>query len=436
MKKLVTLLLTAVMAVACCMGLVACNKKDGGKTTPSDVKVGLICLHDDNSTYDKNFLDAMKAVCAEKGADLIIRTGIDEDTICYDTAIDLVSQGCSIIFADSFGHEPYMLQAAKEKPDVQFYHATGTTAHTENQANFHNAFADIFQGRYVAGYIAGLKLVEMVRNSADTTIKVGYVGAWPYAEVKSGYTSWFLGLRKAFDEEFNGSKTVIMKVTFTSSWYDEVKEKSAAEALIQDGCVLISQHADSWGAPTACEKAGVPNVSYNGSTASKCPETFLVSSKINWKPYFRAMIDAKRAGTSIAYDWTEGFCLFDQDNGAVNLTSLGKNVAEGTAAKVNKLIAELVLGNVKVFDCSTFTVTVDPNAKVIGQPWNGKNVNATVDGEGHLIGYQADVDSDPAYAPDHEAVVTDAISGVTFFAESTLRSAPYFDVDIDGIEEL
>lgn len=436
MKKLLTFLLTAVMAVACCIGLVGCNDKGGSKSTPSDVKVGLICLHDDNSTYDKNFIDAMKAVCAEKGADLVIRTGIDEDTVCYDTAIDLVSQGCSIIFADSFGHEPYILQAAKEKPNVQFYHATGTTAHTENQANFHNAFADIYQGRFVAGYIAGLKLAEMVKDDTATEVKVGYVGAWPYAEVKSGYTSWFLGLRKAFEEETTG-KTVTMKVTFTNSWYDEVKEKNAAEALIADGCKLISQHADSWGAPTACEKAGVPNVSYNGSTASKCPNTFLVSSKINWKPYFRAMIDAKRNNTALEDDWTAGFCLYDEDNGAVNLSSLGKSVAAGTAEKVNKLIANLVLGNIKVFDCSTFTVTIDENAKSLGyedKPWSGKNLNATVDGDGHLTAYMADVDSDPDYAGDHNVVVSE--DGVTYFAESFWRSAPYFDVDIDGISTL
>ena len=118
---------------------------------------------------------------------------------------------------------------------------------------------------------------------------MGYVGAYTYAEVISGYTSFFLGARSV-------CPSVTMEVTFTGSWYDETAEKEGANKLIEDGCVLISQHADSMGAPTACETAGVPDVSYNGSTESACPNTFIVSSRIDWAPYFEYAMGCVASG--------------------------------------------------------------------------------------------------------------------------------------------
>ena len=408
MKKLLTLLLTAMLAVACCFGFTACGEK-------SDVKIGLICLHGETSTYDKNFIDAMKAACEAKGADLVIKTDIPESEKCYEAAIDLVSQGCKAIFADSFGHEPYILQAAKEKPDVQFYHATGTTAHTEKVANFHNAFANIYEGRYLAGVAAGLKLNEMIENKTainGTVVTaenatIGYVGAYTYAEVMSGYTSFYLGARSV-------CPTVKMKVTFTGSWYDEVKEKASAQNLIAKGCNLISQHADSWGAPTACEDAGVPNVSYNGSTESKCPNTFIISSRINWQPYYELIIDAARGGEKVPTDWTASFGdFYTAKNGSVCVTELGKNApAKGTAEVLDKVIYDIKYNGLKVFDCSKFTV-------------NGKELET----------YMADVNTDDKYTPDTEVIKVDE-NGVKYFAESVFRSAPYFNVEIDGIELL
>ena len=392
------------------------------------IKVGFIALHDDNSTYDKNFLDAIREACANKGIpeeNLIIRTGIPEENACYDAAADLVDQGCDVIFADSFGHESYILQAAREFPDVQFCHATGTMAHTENVSNFHNAFSHIYQGRYLAGVAAGMKLVEMYEadeledNNFDSegNIKMGYVGAYTYAEVISGYTSFFLGAKSVVEAETDVS--VSMEVTFTGSWYDEQKERDGANTLITNGAALISQHADSMGAPSACESAGVPNVSYNGSTAASCPNTFIVSSRINWVPYFEYMIDCVTNGEEIATDWTGTI-----ENNSVVLTELGAAAAEGTQAKIDEVMADLISGDLHVFDTSTFTVTV------VTEGDNTKNVNATVDENGRLTGYMADVNTDAAYTADTQAVANG------YFHESEYRSAPYFDVQIDGIKLL
>ena len=405
MKKFLAMLLALVMALS----LVACGeKKDDtqgngdGDATAAKVKVGFITLHDENSTYDKNFIDAAKEACANLGLveneDYFIKTNVGETEQCAEVAADLVDAGCNIIFADSFGHEPYMIEVAKENPEVQFCHSTGTRAHTEGLANYHNAFASIYEGRYLAGIAAGLKLNAMIEagDIKAEEAKMGYVGAFTYAEVVSGYTSFYLGAKSV-------CPTVTMDVTFTGSWYDETLEKEGAEKLIQGGCKLISQHADSLGAPTACENAGVPNVSYNGSTQAACPNTYIISSRINWAPYYEYAIKAVMDGTAIDADWTGTLAT-----NSVVLTDLNTTVAaEGTAEAIAAATEKLEKGEIHVFDCSTFTVK----------------------GEA-LTSYMADVNADSGNTPDTE-VVHDG-----YFSESEFRSAPYFDLQIDGINLL
>ena len=419
MKKLVAVILTLVLAlsVAACAapaaeepatteGTEAPATTEGTEATTEGteapaIKVGFIMLHDENSTYDLNFINAAKEACATLGIpeeNYVIKTNVPEGQECYNTAAELADAGCNIIFADSFGHEDYMIQAAKEFPEVQFCHSTGTKAHTEGLANYHNAFAAIYEGRFLAGIAAGMKLNAMIEAGEfkPEEAKIGYVGAFTYAEVISGYTSFFLGARSV-------CPTATMEVTFTGSWYDETAEKEGAQKLIQNGCKLISQHADSMGAPTACENAGVPNVSYNGSTQAACPNTYIISSRINWAPYYEYAIKAVMDGTEIPADWTGTLAT-----NSVVLSDLNTAVAaEGTAEAIAAATEKLEKGEIHVFDCSTFTVK----------------------GEA-LTSYKADVDTDDAYTPDTE-VVHDG-----YFSESEFRSAPYFDLQIDGINLL
>ena len=402
MKKLISVLLIVVMLFS----LVACSEKpaDNAQGEGEKLKVGFIFLHDEDSTYDKNFIQAAKAACEAMGAEYVAKTNIPESNECYEAAADFAENGCDIVFADSFGHESHLLRAAKEYPDVQFCHATGTMAHTENLDNFHNAFAHIYQGRYLAGIAAGMKLNEMIANktkvngtvvTADTA-KIGYVGAYTYAEVISGYTSFYLGAKSV-------CPSVTMEVQFTGSWYDETAEKEAATTLIGRKCVLISQHADSMGAPTACENAGVPNVSYNGSTISACPNTFIVSSRIDWTPYFKYMIECVQNDQAIDADWCGGIA-----EGSVVLTEVNEKVAAaGTQQAIDDAKAKLADGTLNVFDTANFTI-------------DGKKPES----------YVADVDTDADYTPDKE-VIADGI-----LEESKYRSAPYFALRIDGIELL
>ena len=430
-KKLLSLFLAVLTVVALC----ACSDMNNNEAkmtesplpeveltkdfdVPADFKIGFILLHDEASTYDLNFINAVKKVQAALGLtddQILYKKDVPESNACYEAACDLVDAGCDIIFADSFGHESYLLKAAKEYPNVQFCHATGTMAHTENLDNFHNAFASIYEGRYLAGVAAGMKLNEMIEDKKITAeeAKMGYVGAFTFAEVISGYTSFYLGAKSV-------CPSVTMEVQFTGSWYDENAEKNAATALINNGCVLISQHADSMGAPSVCEEKGIPNVSYNGSTHEACPNTFIVSSRIDWSPYYLYIIKSYCKGEKIAADWCGG-----AEAGSVVLTGINENAAaEGTLAKLQEVAAKLKDGSLHVFDVSTFTVTV------VAEGDNTKNANAIVDADGHLTSYKADVDTDAAFTADTEAIKDG------YFHESEYRAAPYFDIQIDGIKLL
>lgn len=418
-KKALALVFAIVIVAVLCVGLVACNNGGGSNANelympdwdsnteyvkiPADFKIGIICLHGEESTYDKNFIDAAYQAIRELGLtnkNILFKTNIPEGEECTTAAKELVTAGCNLIFADSFGHEPYLAKVAKENPNVNFCHATGTTAHNDDApANLHNAFASIYEGRYLAGIVAGMKLNQMIEEGKFTAAdaKIGYVGAFPYAEVKSGYTSFYLGAKSV-------CPSVTMEVQFTSSWYDVVAEKTTAEALIKRGCKLISQHADSMGAPNACEEAGVPNVSYNGSTIESCSKTFLVSSKINWAPYFKYIINQTAAKKSIDKDW-----LGTIQTNSVMLTNLNADtVAPGTLQAVLEARAKLVNGELYVFDCANFTV-------------KGK----------HLTEYMADVNTDDKFTPDTQVI--EKIGEKYVFMESKFRSAPYFDINIDGI---
>ncbi len=385
-RKILSIALAALMLAGLCMAFGSCSKSGDA------FKIGVILLHDEKSTYDLNFINGVKKAVEElkkdgKNVEIVFKKNIPESNKCYEAASELVDDGCTLIFADSFGHEDFMIDAAKKYENVQFCHATGTKAHTANLSNFHNAFASIYEGRYLAGVAAGLKLNEMIANNEFTAeeAKIGYVGAFTYAEVISGYTSFYLGAKSV-------CPTVTMDVQFTGSWYDEAAEKNTAIALIKGGCKLISGHADSMGAPTACEDYKVPNIAYNGSTVDKCPNTFIVSSRIDWTPYFKYICEQAMAGKTVDTDWTGTL-----KTGSVALTEINeKAAAKDTAAKLEDVKKKLESGELNVFDTNNFTV-------------DGKKVES----------YKVE---------DTNEVVENGI-----FKESSFRSAPYFDLRIDGI---
>lgn len=411
MNKLSRIFLVNGIALGMALSVSGCSvtakKYEAGKP----VKIGLICLHDSKSTYDKNFIDAMgeavKALGDRVDGEPIIKTGVAESNDCFYAAKDLVKQGCNVIFADSFGHEPFMLKAAKKWKEVTFCHATGTQAKVAGVSNYHNAFASIYEGRYLAGYAGGLKLAKMIANSElkennfdkDGNVKLGYIGAFPYAEVVSGYTSWFLGVKAVVPN-------VVMDVTYTSSWYSIDDEKAGATTLINNGAALVSQHADSPGAPGVCEEKGVPNVCYNVQLRTECPKTYTAYSRINWAPYYQEVVNSM----------FENRAIKGEVNNNYTGTILTDSVQYDVVDEADKLLceavkAELLAGTRKVFDCANFTVK----------------------GE-HLTTYKADVDDMGDYVPETEVIKNEG--GKYFFDESALRSAPYFNIRIDGIKEL
>ena len=402
MKKLLSVLLTLCMV----LGLTACASAE---VSTADIKVGMICIGDENEGYSANHINGLVKAAESLGISkdqITFKYNIPENEAAYEAAIDLAEQGCNIIFANSFGQETYVALAAEEYPEIEFCHATGTTAMNAGLTNFHNYFAAIYEARYVSGVVAGLKLNEMIESGKITAdaAKMGYVGAFPFAEVISGFTSFYLGARSV-------CPTVTMEVRYTNSWGDMALEKETAEALIADGCVLISQHADTTGAPTACEAAGVPCVGYNISMIPAAPTQALTSSAVNWAAYYAFAIQNVLDGTTFPADWSAGYV-----EGAVYVTELNEAaVPAGTAEKVAEVEKAIKEGTLKVFDVSTFTAPA-----VEGGSY-------TVDADGHLTSAFA-TDTNGDWVADTNEVVIDGA-----FSESSVQSAPYFAIIIDGI---
>ena len=403
MKKLLSILCAAAMLVTLVFSCVSC----GGSSVSADFKIGAILIGDENEGYTYAHINGIRTAAKELGMSddqIIWKYTVPEDEKCLDAAIDLVEQGCSVIFSNSYGHQSHMKQAAQEYPEITFVSMTGDQAATSGLSNYKNAFTGVYQSRYVAGVVAGLKLAELIEagkltaaNYNGDNIKLGYVGAYPYAEVVSGFTAYYLGVKSVVEN-------VTMQVTYTNSWFDITAEGTVAEALAADGCVIISQHADSTGAPAAVQALQdkgqvIYCVGYNVDMLSVAPNAALTSPTNNWAVYYKYAIETAANGGDIVVNWAKGY-----EADAVGITALGSACAAGTQEKIDEVIKGLKDGSIKVFDTSKFTV-----------------------GGATLTEYLADVDCD--FAPDTNAIWDG------YFHESEMRSAPYFDIRIDGIVE-
>ncbi|MBQ9767483.1 MAG: BMP family ABC transporter substrate-binding protein [Lachnospiraceae bacterium] len=426
MKKLVSLLLICTMLFA----FGACGKTDaeGG-----DFKVGVILIGDDTEGYTKAHMDGIKAAAESLGMaenDIIWKYKVTEDSKCYDAAADLVASGCDVIISNSYGHQTYMVQAAEEFSDVPFVAMTGDFAAICGVENLSNAFTKVFESRYVSGVVAGLKLKELVESGtlttetqadsfdADGNIKIGYVGAFDYAEVVSGYTAFYLGIKSVMPN-------VVMEVKYTNSWFDIDKEAAAAEALIANGAVIIGQHADSTGAPAATEKLLnngriCYSVGYNVDMLETAPNAALTSATNNWSAYYTEALTAAKNGEEIAVNWAEGY-----EKDAVAITTLGPSCAAGTAEYVADVEAQLKAGTLEVFDTDTFTVSAAQNTCTVETDAEGKVTSCKVD-----MSFMDFATMTAIY----EGEVVECIENGAF-EESSFRSAPYFSIRIDGIVE-
>ena len=422
MKKFLALLLAGVMT----LGLAACGSS-GSSSAPAasapaasapaasapagePIKIGLICVHDINSGYDAAHIEGLTQACKDLGIDVnsqvVFKYNIPEDETCKETAVDLADSGCDIVFSDSYGHQSFMMQAAEEFPEVTFVACTGDQAGVAGMDNVKNIFPHTYESRYVSGVVAGMKLKELMDAGTVTDPYIGYVGAYPYAEVVSGYTAFFLGIQSIVPSAH-------MDVQYTNSWYDPTAESEAANALMSRGCVIIGQHADSTGAPSAVEaaqKAGTVaySVGYNIDMLEVAPNAALTSAQNNWSVLYRATLESFMNG-SVPADYSAGIA-----DGAVMISKLGDSCAAGTQEAVDAAWAGIKDGSLKVFDTSKFTVG--------GKAVDSYDVNFSIIdfGTGNVI-----------FEGPTENVISDGA-----FQESVYRSAPYFDLRIDGITEL
>ena len=449
MKKVVIAVIAVILAIGCIACFTACNKGDqkvddgDGVTMATKVNydpdysvltdalsgktlnLGVIWVGDSTEGYTEAHIEGLnKAIdnVRSKGAtvNLTTKEKIGEDAVCYNTAKALADAGNTLIISNSYGHQDHMKKAASEYSNVTFVAMTGDFASISGCSNLKNAFNDVYQSRYVSGVVAGYKLKQLVddglltdKNYDGSNIKIGYVGAFPYAEVVSGYTAFYLGIKSIVPN-------VVMDVKYTSSWFDFDKEYQTAKSFIADGCIIIGQHADSEGAPTACEEAymkgtRVYSVGYNVDMLSAAPHAALTSSTNDWSVYYTYCLTKALLGEDIAQNWAEGY-----NKGAVAITPINGTVFKtDISASVKAVVDGIHNGTVKVFDINTFTVggekktSYDAGLSYMDFSKNPPEVVYAWTGSSQVI-------------KNGEFVESDA---------DNFRSAPYFDLRIDGITE-
>ena len=423
-KRIIALLVS--LAVVMC-ALAACGSSSSGDSDSSDsgtevqytLNVGAILVGDETEAYTLAHMNGMEEaveILAEEGIEvnLSYKKGIPESDEVETNAIDLIADGCTLIVTNSYGHQYYVDNVVESYPDVTVVAMTGDLAADSGYDNYYNAFTKVYEARYVSGVVAGLKLQELIEEGTlteenmpdafdeDGNIKIGYVGAYSYAEVVSGYTAFFLGVQSVVEN-------VTMIVKYTNSWYSEEREAAVAEYLMDEGCVIIGQHADSTGSPSAIQSRYNDDnslvcyaVGYNLDMIDAGEDVVLTSSSNNWAVYYTELFRAAATGEEIPQDWAEGY-----SEDAVEITTLNENtVAEGTEEYVEEIIEQIKNGELYVFDTSTFTV-------------DGETITSYTES----YGFEG-----------NECIVQDG--DTYYFDESTLRSAPYFDIRIDGITEI
>lgn len=405
MKKFPALFLALLLALSLAACGAGTGSDSGGDSSGggNGLKVGVILVGDENEGYTYAHIEGIRAAmdaCGLTDADMVWFYSIPENEECYDKCIECVDQGCNLVITNSYGHQSHAELAARENPDVQFVAMTGDTARKSGLPNFHNAFNKTFESRYVSGIVAGMKLKEMMDEGLVSDPYIGYVGAYPYAEVVSGYTGFFLGIRSIVPDAH-------MDVQYTNSWFNIQDEGRAAEALMARGCVIIGQHADSTGAPRAVQTArdngsNVYSIGYNIDMLAAAPTAALTSSTNNWGVFYTYAFETLLAGGTLATDWAEGY-----ETGAVAITALGPEAADGTAEAVAEAEAAIRAGTLRVFDIDTFTV-------------DGEKVESALT-----------FDSDGDYVNDTNEGIADG-----YYHESEYISAPSFSLRIDGITEL
>ena len=345
-KRIVSVCLCAVMAVTLMAGCGAPAAETGGNEEggssaavsegiPKDeIKVGFVHISDPSDmgyTYNHDLgTQEMQETLGLSDDQIINKYNVAEDASC-DTALrELVDAGCNIIFATSFGFEDYVVEVAREYPEVQFCHATGYQAKDAGLDNFHNYFASIYEGRYLAGIAAGMK---------TESNKLGYVAAYPFAEVISGYTAFYLGAKSV-------NPDVTMEIMYTNSWNDPTVESQVAKALIDRGCDVISQHSDSTAPATTAEDNGVWQVGYNNDMREAAPNASLISPRIDWGIYVTEAVQAMIDGEEIPADWCKGLA-----DDAVYLSPLNESIAaEGTQEAIDEAAEKLKSGEMHVFE--------------------------------------------------------------------------------------
>jgi len=349
MKRVyVTTVLTCLVILAAFIVFFRLLNLSGGR---DHLKIGFVYDNDESTPYTYNFSLAKDELEKKYGdrVEILTCSNVMDDEM-EEPLRELAEQGCDVIFFN--GYSELVMQLAPEYPEVQFCQTSYADLSDKTvPSNYHTFKGEAYQGRYVSGIAAGMKIQQMIQEGSITEDEaiVGFVAAFPTSEVISGYTAFLMGVRSIVP-------SATMHVCYTETWSSYALEKSAAGQLIDDGCVVVSQYTDTIGPAIACEEAlqekkEVYFVGFNQSMSEVAPGTSLVTARICWEKYILAAVKAVMSNKKIEsvvsghVRGNDAFAGFEE--GWVEMVDLNLQVAAtGTQEAMDRAIDQFKRGNV------------------------------------------------------------------------------------------
>lgn len=317
-KQYWLLILAAILLIAIIVSIFTINLKEDSTT-----KVGLIItgsVTDDG--WNGMHYQGVKSACESLEVELIVKENVSEGTGRCATAIDeLVSEGVGMIILSSYAYPVEVQDTIEKYPDVSFY-AISAEHYAENMTSY---FGRMYQARYLAGIVAGMK--------TETNV-IGYVAAMPNSEVNRGINAFTLGVKSVNED-------AVVTVVWTDEWEDKSKELDAVKVLIEEaGADVLTYHQNQHYVAQAADEAGVYSIGYN-AVAEGLSDKYLTAAVWDWNALYYQIIREylQGKGNAVKRHW------FGIDTGVVALSEYSSLVDVSITQKITEAQAEISGGN-------------------------------------------------------------------------------------------
>lgn len=268
------------------------------------VKIGVILTGSkDESGWNGAHYKGIKESCDELGAVVLVKENVPEnEKECRKAIKELVDEGASMIILTSYAYPTLAKESIDKYSKISFY-AISAEVYSDNMTSY---FGRMYQARYLAGVLAGLK---------SESGNIGYVAAMPNDEVNRGINAFALGVRSV-------NEKAKVNVIWTNTWDDKKIETNAANKLIDEcNADVLAYHQNKNYISEVADKANVYSIGYN-EPVKHLSERHLSASVWNWKEmYIKIIREFKQGKANTVKSYWLGM-----DSHVVSLADFSKEV--------------------------------------------------------------------------------------------------------------